>query len=100
MIIIVGVKDDKMKEFTKKFIEYYLVIDNACLIKRIKNKVKIIVPFAELKSNGIFSGTSCWLEELLMTLDVEELLINKKTNEKLLDEICLLYQVPYRFFNH
>lgn len=99
MIIIIGAKDKKMLEFSDNYIEDAIIIDKMCSIKSVKGKVKIIVPFAELQDNGVFSGTSIWLDELLMTLNVEELIINKKTNENLLDKICLSYQVPYRFFN-
>lgn len=75
MIIIIGVMDNRMKEFIKshKFHDRVILAYKICNIKHIKESCEVIIPFGYLMDNDLISNTYIQLYELLLTLNVIKL---------------------------
>ena len=75
MIIIIGVMDNRMKEFIKshKFHDRVILAYKICNIKHIKDSCEVIIPFGYIIDNDLISNTYIQLYELLLTLNVIKL---------------------------
>lgn len=75
MIIIIGVMDNRMRDFIKshKFHDKIVVAYKICNIKHIKEECDVIIPFGYLMENELISNTYIQLYELLLTLNIKNL---------------------------
>ena len=75
MIIIIGVMDNRMKNFIKshKFNDKIIVAYKICNIKHIKEECDVIIPFGYLMSNDLISNTYIQFYELMLTLNIKKI---------------------------
>lgn len=74
MIVIIGVMDNRMKDFIKnhKFYDKIIVAYKICNIKHIKDECDVIIPFGYIMKSDIISNTYIQFYELLLTLNIEK----------------------------
>lgn len=92
MIVLIGMMDNRMKEFIKnhKFHDKIIVAYKICNIKHLKGDIDVIIPFGYLLENGLISNTYVHLYELLLTLNVKNVYYYNEHNidkmKKITDE--------------
>ncbi len=101
MKLIIGIMDDRMKNFIKvnNFDSKIIVINKMCNIKTIKDEVDVIIPFGFVNEYGIISNTSVHIYELIMTLKVNKILYGNISNKIILDKISNDYSIPVDYIS-
>ena len=101
MKLIIGIMDNRMKNFIKvnNFDSKIIVINKMCNIKTIKDEVDVIIPFGFVNEYGIISNTSVHIYELIMTLKVNKILYGNISNKIILDKISNDYSIPVDYIS-
>lgn len=101
MKLIIGIMDNRMKNFIKvnNFDSKIIVINKMCNIKIIKDEVDVIIPFGFVNEYGIISNTSVHIYELIMTLKVNKILYGNISNKIILDKISNDYSIPVDYIS-
>lgn len=101
MILIIGSMDRRLQDFIRnsKFHEKVLVISKMCNIKTITQNVKVLIPFQIVLKNGIVSNTAVHLEELIITLNVDEVIYTNIYNKDVMDYLERTYNVKTTYLN-
>lgn len=101
MKLIIGIMDNRMKNFIKvnNFDSKIIVINKMCNIKTIKDEVDVIIPFGFINEYGIISNTSVHIYELIMTLKVNKILYGNISNKIILDKISNDYSIPVDYIS-
>lgn len=95
MIIIIGVMDNRMREFIKnhKFHDKIVVAYKICNIKHLKGDCEVIIPFGYIMNNDLISNTYIQLYELLLTLDVKKIYYYNEHNVDRLKSLACEFNV-------
>lgn len=91
MILVVGVKDIKMRDFliaNNLILPNVIVIDKMCTLKNIKSSVDVIIPFGYITDADLISNTLVHIPELLMMLNVNSILYYNSYNENRLKKLA------------
>ena len=101
MKLIIGIMDNRMKNFIKvnNFDSKIIVINKMCNIKTIKDELYVIIPFGFINEYGIISNTSVHIYELIMTLKVNKILYGNISNKIILDKISNDYSIPVDYIS-
>lgn len=101
MILIIGTVDRKLQDFIKKskFHQKVLVINKMCNVKTITQNVTVLIPFQIVLKNGLVSNTAVHLEELIITLNVDEIIYTNMYNKDIMDYFSKTYNVKTRYYN-
>lgn len=101
MKLIIGVMDNRMKNFikTNNFDSKIMLINKMCNIKTIKDDVDVIIPFGFINEYGIISNTAVHIYELVMTLNVKKILYGNISNKMLLDKLSNEYNIPTEYIS-
>lgn len=101
MILIIGSMDRRLQDFIRnnKFHQKVLVINKMCNIKTITQNVKVLIPFQIVLKNGIVSNTAVHLEELIITLNVDEIIYTNIYNKDVMEYLEKTYNVKTTYHN-
>lgn len=101
MILIIGTVDRKLQDFIKKskFHQKVLVINKMCNVKTITQNVTVLIPFQIVLKNGLVSNTAVHLEELIITLNVDEIIYTNIYNKEIMDYFSKTYNVKTKYYD-
>ena len=101
MKLIIGIMDNRMKNFIKinNFDSKIMLINKMCNIKTIKDEVDVIIPFGFINEYGLISNTTVHIYELVMTLKVNKILYGNISNTLILEKISNEYNIPVEYFS-
>lgn len=101
MILIIGTVDRKLQDFIKKskFHQKVLVINKMCNVKTITQNVTILIPYQIVLKNGLVSNTAVHLEELIITLNVDEIVYTNIYNKEIMDYFSKTYNVKTMYYD-
>ena len=95
MIIIIGMMDNRMKEFIKnhKFHDRIITAYKICNIKHIKDSCEVIIPFGYLMNNDLISNTYIQFYELMLTLDIKKIYYYNEYNIERLKKLASEFNI-------
>lgn len=101
MKLIIGIMDNRMKNFIKmnNFNSKILIINKMCNIKTIKEEVEIIIPFGFINDYGLISNTAVHIFELVMSVKTNKIYYGNIANKNILEKLSNDYQIPIEYIS-